>query len=271
MANYERNFMHGSLNPINLYKSIKFKHDFKKKHPFYFDPEGLLIFCGPQGSGKTLSLVNYVTQVLNYYNYCIMVSNIEFTNFPFTHKYFLKDDVLYLQDIKTLETFEYLSFIRERKNLQNSERIVIEYDGISSLKYFENDFEGVLYSIDEIQLEWNSLESKNISIEEMIEFSQQRKQRKHIVGTSQVYGRIAKPLREQIKNVVLCKCLLGCIQWNNLIDGFSTVEKDGQLETESVARFFWFHTAELYNSYNTYTKMKRYKKEWNGHKRSDNL
>ena len=65
MANYERNFMHGSLNPINLYKSIKFKHDFKKEHPFYFDPEGLLIFCGPQGSGKTLSLVNYVTQVLN--------------------------------------------------------------------------------------------------------------------------------------------------------------------------------------------------------------
>ena len=33
----------------------------------------------------------------------------------------------------------------------------------------------------------------------MIEVSQQRKQRKHIVGTSQVYMRMAKPLREQIK------------------------------------------------------------------------
>ncbi len=34
----------------------------------------------------------------------------------------------------------------------------------------------------------------------MIEVSQQRKQRKHIVGTSQQFMRLAKPLREQVKN-----------------------------------------------------------------------
>lgn len=271
MANYERKFLGGSLNPVNLFKSIKFKHNFRKEHPFYFDPEGLLIFCGPQGSGKTLSLVNYVSQVLKLYHYCIMVSNVEFTYFPFTHQYVLEDKVLYLIDIKTGEKLEYLTFMRDRKKIDNPPMLVIEYDGIDSLKHFENEFEGVLYVIDEIQLEWNSLESKNISIEEMIEFAQQRKQRKHIVGTTQIYGRIAKPLREQIKNVVLCKSFFGIIQWNNLIDGFATVEKDGQLETESVARYLWFHTQELYNGYNTYTKMKRYKNEWNGHKRSDSL
>ena len=271
MANYEKQFLDGSLNPINLYKSIKFKINFKKEHPFYFDPEGLLIFCGPQGSGKTLSLVNYVTKVLKVYNYCIMVSNVEFTYYPFTHRYAIQDNKLFLQDLNTGEIIDYITFMRKRKEEEDPDMVVIEYDGIDSLKYFENDFEGVLYVIDEIQLEWNSLESKNISIEEMIEFAQQRKQRKHIVGTTQVYGRIAKPLREQIKNVVLCKSFFGCIQWNNLIDGFETVEKDGQLETESVGRFLWFHTADLYNAYNTYTKMKRYKKEWNGHKRSDNL
>ncbi|MFQ9701887.1 MAG: hypothetical protein ACLR0U_04940 [Enterocloster clostridioformis] len=45
--------------------------------------------------------------------------------------------------------------------------------------------------IDEIHLEFNSLESKNIDIEVMIEVSQQRKQRKHIIGTSQVYEWLA--------------------------------------------------------------------------------
>lgn len=269
MANYEKNFLEGSLNPINILRAITYKRKFKKEHPFYFDPEGLLIFCGPQGSGKTLSLVNYVTKVVEHYDYCIIVSNVEFTYFPFTHSYKVLDGKVILTDLKTNEEYDYIDFMRARKEEEKPERVVIEYDGIDSLKYFENDFEGVLYVIDEIQLEWNSLESKNISIEEMIEFAQQRKQRKHIVGTSQIYGRIAKPLREQIKNVVLCKCFLGFIQWNNLIDGFATVEKDGQLETESVGRYFWFHTPKLYNSYNTYTKMKRYKKEWNGHKRSD--
>ena len=56
----------------------------------------------------------------------------------------------------------------------------------------------MLYFIDELHLELNSLESKNIDIDVMVEISQQRKQRKHIVGTSQVYMRLAKPIREQI-------------------------------------------------------------------------
>lgn len=81
---------------------------------------------------------------------------------------------------------------------------VVEYDGLNCLKTLENGYYGVIYLIDEIHLEFNSLESKNIDIEVMIEVSQQRKQRKHIIGTSQVYGRLAKPFREQIRNVVLC-------------------------------------------------------------------
>lgn len=85
---------------------------------------------------------------------------------------------------------------------------VIEYDGLECLKNIENGQHGVLYFIDEIHLELNSLESKNIDMDTIVELSQQRKQRKHIVGTSQVYMRMAKPLREQVKNVVLCKNFL---------------------------------------------------------------
>lgn len=123
---------------------------------------------------------------------------------------------------------------------------------------------GVLYLIDEIHLEFNSLESKNIPIEVMIEVSQQRKQRKHIVGTSQVYMRMAKPLREQIKNVISCKNFFKVFQWNKLIDGESSHEENGKLVFDTQKFVFWFHSPKLYNMYDTYKKMKRYRTEWKG-------
>ena len=98
----------------------------------------------------------------------------------------------------------------------------------------------------------------------MVEISQQRKQRKHIVGTSQVYTRMAKPLREQIKNVVICKKWLNCIQFNRLVDGESSHEVDGELKFDTSKICLWFHSPDLYNCYDTYAKMKRYRKEWNG-------
>lgn len=227
-------FLEGSLNPIELIKAIRFKRNFLAEHPEYFEPEGLLVFCGAQGAGKTLSAVQYCLRILEQYPKCLFVSNVAIQGIP------------------------------------NPER-VYPYEGLDSLKKFENGYAGVLYLIDEIHLEWNSLESKNISIEEMIEFAQQRKQRKHIVGTSQVYGRIAKPLREQIRRAVLCKNYFGLVQVNDEIDGFNTVEKDGKLETDSLHKYFWFHRPALYGCYDTYAKMGRYKKEWNGHARNPSL
>ena len=148
---------------------------------------------------------------------------------------------------------------------------VIPYNGIESLTSHENGLCGVIYFIDEIHLEFNSLESKNVPIEVMIEVSQQRKQRKHIVGTSQVYMRMAKPLREQIKNVVICKNFFKCIQFNRLIDGESAYEENGKLKFDTVKNIIWFHSPKLYNSYDTYAKMKRYRKEWKGVSRNNNF
>lgn len=179
----------GSFNPLNIFKVLNYRFKFAKEHPTYFKPEGLLVFCGSQGSGKTLSAVQYVKKVCELYPKCILVTNTQIKGLPLYTK-------------------------------------VIEYTGIESLTSIENGQDGVLYFIDEIHLEFNSLESKNVPIEVMIEVSQQRKQRKHIVGTSQVYMRMAKPLREQIKNVVICKNFLHSIQFNRLIDGDSSYEKN---------------------------------------------
>lgn len=142
--------------------------------------------------------------------------------------------------------------------------VVVDYEGIESLTKWENGTFGVIYFIDEIHLEFNSLESKNVPIEVMIEVSQQRKQRKHIIGTSQVYMRMAKPFREQIRNVVICKKLLGCIQFNRLVNGETAHEVNGELKFDTTKFLLWFHSPKLYATYDTYAKMKRYRKEWKG-------
>lgn len=221
--------LRGSLKPMDLIGSLRYKWEFRRSHPDYFDPEGLLVFCGPQGSGKTLSAVQYCRKVLQKYPRCKFVTNVAIEG--------LSPDIQ-----------------------------VIQYNGIESLSNIHNGYNGVLYLIDEIHLEFNSLESKSVSIEEMTEFAQQRKQRKHIVGTSQVFMRLAKPLREQIKRVVLCKNYFGLLQHNREIDGTTATEEGGKLHADTVGNYIWLHTPDLYGCYDTYAKMRRYKKEWQGRK-----
>lgn len=224
MRDVSRKFLRGDLNLEGLFGSRDYNKEFRRLHPEYFDPEGLLVFTGPQGSGKTLSAVRYCMRVLDEYPDCLFCSNV---------------------------------------TIKGYEDRTIPYDGMGCLSGLENGFAGVLYLIDEIHLEFNSLESKNISVEEMTEFAQQRKQRKHIVGTSQVFFRMAKSLREQVKNVVLCRQVVPYLQCNTLIDGTTAYEQDGALIAETKGSFYWFHSPELYASYDTYAKMHRYRKEWN--------
>lgn len=142
--------------------------------------------------------------------------------------------------------------------------VTVQYSGLNSFKYINNNKCGVIFFVDEIHLELNSLESKNIPVEVMVEISQQRKQRKHIVGTSQRYNRLAKPLREQVKDIVACHNFFGAIQWNKLIDGDSTHEVNGELAYDVVSRQLFFHDPAMYKAYDTYAKMRRYNNEWQG-------
>lgn len=208
-----------SLNPINFFKCVKYTRDFKKANPDFFDLSGLLVFTGAQGEGKTLSAVLYVCQVMAAYPKCLLVSNIDISHFPIDNKR------------------------------------VFRFINADDLTKYNNGDKGVIFLIDEIQLYFNSLDSKNIDPAVMVQISQQRKQRKHIVATSQVFGRLAKPLREQFSNVVYCKKILGYIQYNRLIDRDS-MEGEASTSTDLVGkvkkRFIWFHKPSYYGCYDTY-------------------
>lgn len=226
--------MSGSLNPLNYFKVRKYRKEFYREHPTYFRPDGLVVFCGEQGAGKTLSAVNYVRELTWFYPKAILVTNV---------------------DIKGL----------------NPITKVIEYKGLDSIVKIENGFEGVIYLIDEIHLEFNSLESKNVPISAMIEVSQQRKQRKHIVGTSQQFLRLAKPFREQVSNLVICRNIFNILQYNILINGSTVKEINGHIKMDIRKKMFWFHTPTMYSGYDTYKKMRRYRKAWKGVSSSQGL
>lgn len=256
-----------ALNLGGAFDTLKYRREFRREHPFYFNPCGTLIFSGPQGSGKTLSAVDYVTRIMEEYPHAILCTNTEFADYPF-------NAVVAPEPNGEMSVRDYFShelitheWICDRLAENSSYRVCVEYSGLDCLKWVNNGEYGVIFFIDEFHLELNSLESKNIDIDVMVEISQQRKQRKHIVGTSQVYMRLAKPLREQIKDVVDCHSLLNLFQWNYIIDGEKSTEKDGQLEPVIVGRSFFFHSPEMYRRYDTYAKMKRYNKEWQGRSR----
>lgn len=215
-------YFRNHLDIDDVIASYKFKQQFRKEHPEYFDPDGILVFCGPQGSGKTLSAVSYVLKLAKQYPNMILVSNMEIAA-------------------------EALNGVEQYR-----------YEGLEDLSKYSNGYAGVCFLLDEIQIEFNSLESKNIDPAVITEIAQQRKQRKHIVGTSQVFNRIAKPFREQFKYAVQCKCWGGLLQHNKIVKGEDCIVDDtGEVKTEHVKHVWWFHSPALYKSYNTYAKILR--------------
>lgn len=211
--------MKESLNPLNFIKKLRYDWKFYKENPTYFKPDGLTIFVGSQGSGKSLSAVAYIYNLLEFYPKAKLVTNIDLLDYP----------------IDNIRVFRF-------KEAQDLTR-------------YKNGKEGVIFLIDEIQLYFNSLGSKNINMDVMTQISQQRKQRIHIVATSQVFGRMAKPLREQFSCVILCKSYFNFIQKNSLIDRDSIdgEESTGTNISGKVVKNFWFfRSPEMFKRYDTY-------------------
>lgn len=242
------------LGLLNLFSTLKFRIDFAREHPDFFDADGLVCFCGGQGSGKTLSAVNYVCKLMDAYPKSILVTNIMINDYP----------IVTYDEWKELnkERFDALFSFAHDDDIVNSymeweyrktNRVFPFYDNDDLTKY-DNDERGVIFLIDEIQLYMNSLESKNINMDVMTQISQQRKQRKHIVATSQVFGRMAKPLREQFSDVIICKCFLRLFQWNKLVnrDDIEDVPTSSTVTGVCKRRFFWFHHPSMYRRYDTY-------------------
>lgn len=215
-------FVHSNFNIPNWIDAFLSSLRDDREHPDYLRVNGLMAFCGSQGSGKTLSSVLYLEKLMQYYPKVQVVTNLSLNPLYF--------------DLDRVKRFE----------------------GIKDLTDMDNGPYGVVYLLDEIQLEFNSLESKQMNMPIFEFICQQRKARKHIIGTTQVFGRLAKPFREQFKYAICCRKLIGSLFAQDMYIA-ENVAFDDDIRTELVHKTtkFYFAGSEDFGKYDTYEQISR--------------
>lgn len=181
-------------------------------------PTGSRVYKGFQGSGKTLSMAKYAIDMSKKFPNCVIYSNFI---------------------IKGIDNFNY---IRTDEDLKYALEL-------------KNGADGVLVMLDEAHLYFNK--KNGISLDVLTAISQQRKDRRRIVFSSQIWEELDISLRKQVKEIVSCRCLFGCIQINTISDGetLSWDKFSNQYVAKKISTEIFKHNLELYNSYDTYQKI----------------
>ncbi len=178
-----------------------------------FQEFGINIFCGRQGSGKTMTTVYLMNKWREKYPSLKILTN-------FAYKY-------------------------EDEELTHWKQLVTTNNGIY----------GTIYGIDELHT-WLSMKSNSVPFELLKEISTQRKQKSCILGTCQVFGKVPKEIRDQTEWVYLPRTFFNCL----------TIVRKARPEDYNPDKnkfkryhgtFFFVHTEELRESYDTFKRIER--------------
>lgn len=129
-----------------------------------------------------------------------------------------------------------------------------------------NGEQGVIFCIDEIQNEFSSATSKHFPETLLSEITQQRKQKIKILATSQVFTRVAKPLREQCFEVVECFTLAGrwtfakCFDADDYNAAIDSNNPDKKLKMRRKWRKNFIQDNVIREKYDSYAKVERMKR-----------
>ena len=181
-------------------------------------PTGTRVYKGFQGSGKTLSMVKYAFDVQKEFPNCIIVSNIRIKNL---------NNYVYIENDKILH---------------------------AALEYSCGEG-GMLILLDEAHLYFNK--KTGISLDVLTAISQQRKDRKRLVFSSQIWEELDISLRKQVKEIVNCRCYAGKLQVNSISDG-ETLSYDklkGEYQAKHIRTEVFKHYKALYDCYDTRQKI----------------
>lgn len=137
------------------------------------------------------------------------------------------------------------NYIHENGEINHWKDIVIDTNGI----YGEID------CIDELQNWFSSLQSRDFPPDFLQVVTQQRKVRRCIIGTSQTFTRISKPLREQTFIIYRPITLFGCL---TIVRKYRPeIAEDGSVKSEKFRGIFFFVQSDyLRGCYDTYYTVK---------------
>lgn len=195
----------------------QFTNDLFDKDPEFFKYQGLVIFEGRQGSGKTMSMVEFILRMQEEY--------------PLA---------------KTTTNFGLISQNKELKDW----KMLIDY---------KNDKQGVIVGMDELQNWFSSNDSKNFPPEMLGIITQNRKNRRIILGTSQNFYLLAKAIRSQATEVRRCSTLFGCLTIVKRVEPILDSEGNVQ-EWKNRGMYFFVHNKKLRNAYDTYKVIENLRK-----------
>lgn len=203
------------------------KNKFKDKFPYY----GLWAYMGKFGSGKTLTAVKQIKDICEEYPKCRLISNTVIKG--------IKNKAFYFSDADEL-----VDIIM--KNVQ------------------ENDEDGWIVFIDEMQAVLTDIFSRGLGGQAFLEYlSQLRKISMMITGTTQLYNKCNKLIRDYLRlngNIVFCKKVFLAITINQFVNMETCEETSKNNLNYEIAHWEWyFHTIELYESYESFALVSQIK------------
>ena len=192
---------------IDLPKRIS--DDMYERDPDFFPYQGLIIFEGRQGNGKTIGAVQFARQMQKEYSQAKCITNLN---------YVYEDDKL---------------------------------EHWSKLIDYKNGIYGVIAVLDETQNWFSSNQSKNFPPEMLQVITQNRKNRRVILGTAQNFYLLAKAIRSQTTEIRRCATYFGAL---TLVRRFEPIlDSEGNVaEFKKRGWYFFVHDKELRESYDTY-------------------
>ena len=192
----------------------QFVDDIFNREEGFFPYSGLVIFEGRQGSGKTISLVQYSQQMKKEFPKSKLIDNLGIT----------------FEDNELTDWHKLLSY--------------------------NNGIYGVIACIDETQNWFSSADSKNFPPEMLSVITQNRKNRRIILGTAQNFYLLSKAIRSQTTEIRRCTTLFGCLTIVKRV--IPILDSEGNVkEFKPNGIYFFVHNTELRNSYDTYKVINR--------------
>lgn len=187
----------------------RFVLDLFDKEPEFFKFQGMVIFEGRQGNGKTIAMIEFARRMQKEYPKALCLTNLNY-------KY--QDE---------------------------------ELDHWRKLIDFKNGINGIIAVMDETQNWFSSNQSKDFPPEMLQVVTQNRKNRRIILGTAQNFYLLAKSIRSQTTEVRRCSTFLGCL---TVVRKFEPIlDSDGKVkEWKRRGMYFFVHSKELRESYDTY-------------------
>lgn len=199
----------GLLRQIFLEAPRAYVRDIFDADPDFFKYQGLVIYTGRQGDGKTISMVRDIMRMQEEYPLCKCITNL-------AYKY--EDDEL------------------------TDWRQLIDY---------KNGIHGVIVGMDEIQNWFSSKQSKEFPPEMFEVVTQNRKNRRVIVATTQNFYQAAKDVRAQCSEVRKCLTFFGV--WTVIHAVRPVMDANGDVKEWKHVKFYSFvHSKEIREAYDTY-------------------